>query len=271
MVQVFATSCPEGLVLRSIPVGLLIAIVAASPGAAAVPADGYSIQQVYPHDTGAFTEGLLYLEGDLIESTGRQGASEVRRVRLRDGVVLQSAKAPPAVFGEGLVNWRDRLYSLTWRDGIGFVWDLKSLKRLSSFQYAGEGWSLTRNASQLIMSDGTSTLKFLDPRSLKVKRRLQVTADGKPVVNLNELEWVKGEIFANVWLTNKIARIDPATGQVRAWLDLSGLPEARQQGDVDAVLNGIAYDSAHDRLFVTGKMWPHIYQISLKPLKAEAR
>lgn len=262
---------PEGVYLRFPTACILIALGLARPSLAAVPVGGYAIEQVYPHDTGAFTEGLLYLHGDLIESTGRQGASEIRRVRLKDGAVLQSARAPASVFGEGVVNWGDRLYSLTWQDEIGFIWDLKSFRRVGAFRYSGEGWSLTRNDRNLIMSDGTAVLKFLDPVSLKVVRRVTVTADGKPVVNLNELEWVKGEIFANVWMTNRIARIDPASGQVKAWLDLTGLPETLQQGDVDAVLNGIAYDPARDRLFVTGKMWPHLYQIALKPPKAPAR
>lgn len=262
-----ALSRLEGSSLRSLFRGVLLALAVATSSPAATPIGGFTIQQVYPHDRGAFTQGLLYHQGDLIESTGRLGASEIRRVRLRDGVVLQSQKAPAAVFGEGVVNWGQRLYSLTWRDEIGFVWDLKTLKRLARFRYVGEGWALTQNGKQLIMSDGTPTLKFLDPKTLKVVRRLKVTADGEPVPNLNELEWVKGEIFANVWLTNRIARIDPATGRVRAWLDLSGLPETFQQEDVDAVANGIAYDPAQDRLFVTGKLWPHLYQIILKPPK----
>ncbi len=256
--------------LRWFPSVVLLVLGAASAAFAAVPVGGYDIQKVYPHDPAAFTEGLLYLQGDFIESTGQKGSSGVRRVRLRDGIVVQAEKAPATVFGEGVVDWGNRLYSLTWQDEIGFIWDLKSLKRLSSFRYEGEGWALTRNDRHLIMSDGTATLKVLDPETLKVLRRIRVTADGKPVVNLNELEWVKGEIFANVWMTNRIARIDPATGRVRAWLELSGLPETLQHVDPDAVLNGIAYDQVHDRLFVTGKMWPHIYQISLRPPKDPA-
>jgi len=250
--------------LRFFFAGLLIAFFNFPPAVSAVPVGGYAVQRVYPHDTGAFTEGLLYLGGNLIESTGRKGESDIRRVRLADGVVLQSVKVPAAVFGEGIVNWGQHFYSLTWQDEIGFVWDQKTLKRLSGFRYDGEGWALTQNGKYLIMSDGTATLKILNPKSLKIVRKLRVTADGRPVLNLNELEWVKGEIFANVWMTHRIARIDPSTGRVRAWLDLTGLPETLQQGDPDAVLNGIAYDSAGDRLFVTGKMWPHVYQIVLK-------
>jgi glutaminyl-peptide cyclotransferase len=257
--------------LRAQLAGLLLAFLGLASTHAAVPVGGYKIQRVYPHDTGAFTEGLLYLDGDIIESTGQTGASSIRRVRLADGAVLQSAKAPAEVFGEGVVNWGDRLYSLTWQDEIGFVWDRKTFKRLSNFHYSGEGWALTQSGKQLIMSDGTATLKFLDPKSLKVVRRLQITADGRPVTRLNELEWVKGEIFANVWMTNRIARIDPVTGRVRAWLDLTGLPETLLHGDLDAVLNGIAYDPVQDRLFVTGKMWPHLYQISLSPLEGAHR
>ena len=261
----------EGYRVRATLAAIFIVILGYSSAAVAVPVGGFKVQRVYPHDPKAFTEGLLYLDGDLIESTGLAGASDIRRVRLVDGVVLQLARPPAEVFGEGVVNWGDCLYSLTWQDEIGFIWDRNSVRRLSSFKYSGEGWALTQNGKQLIMSDGSATLKFLDPKSLKILRRLHVTADGRPVLRLNEIEWVKGEIFANVWMTNRIARIDPSTGRVRAWLDLSGLPEAQQHGDPDAVLNGIAYDSAHDRLFVTGKMWPHLYQISLKPLEGADR
>ena len=248
----------------------LVAVMAGGPAAALVPVQGYEVRASYPHDTGAFTEGLFYLDGVLFESTGLEGRSSIRKVRLKDGVVLQSKALSPAYFGEGIVNWGGELISLTWRDGVGFRWDLKSFAQKGSFRYPGEGWALTQDGKRIIMSDGTPTLRFLDPRTLKETGRLRVTADGRPVPNLNELEWVRGEILANIWLTNRIARIDPRTGAVKGWIDMSGLPETGPGRDPDAVLNGIAYDRDHDRLFVTGKNWPRLYEIVLKPVKAAA-
>jgi glutamine cyclotransferase len=235
----------------------------ADPPAGAIPVQGVQVRTAYPHDVGAFTEGLLYLDGDIYESTGLEGRSDIRRVRLADGVVLQSQAIDPDLFGEGIVNWGDDLISLTWRDGVGFRWDRKTLTRKGSFRYRGEGWSLTQDGKRLIMSDGTPWLRFLDPRTLKETGRVKVTADGQPVRNLNELEWVKDEVLANIWLTHRIARIDPATGRVKGWIDLSSLPEVRMGLGPDAVANGIAYDAAKDRLFVTGKNWPHLYEIGL--------
>ena len=246
-------------------------LLLALPAAAAVPTDGFAIKHIYPHDTGAFTEGLFYFHGDLFESTGLQGQSNIRRVRLADGAVLQSVAIEPNLFGEGIVNWGGEIISLTWRDQVGFRWDLKTLTRKKVFRYAGEGWALTQDGRHLIMSDGSPVLTFRDPVTFKIVRRLQVTADGRPVGNLNELEWVKGEILANIWETHLIARIDPASGKVKAWIDLSGLPETSSAGNSDAVLNGIAYDREHDRLFVTGKDWPHLYEIQLRPPPKAAR
>lgn len=244
----------------------LIAVLALAPAAEALPVSGYQVVATYPHDPGAYTEGLFYLNGLLYESTGELGRSNIRKVRLEDGAVLQIQPIAANLFGEGIVNFGDELISLTWRDQTGFRWDLKTLKLRASFHYAGEGWALTQNGRELIMSDGTPALRFLDPHTLKERRRIIVTADGRPVVNLNELEWVKGEILANIWQTNRIARIDPATGVVKGWIDLTGLPETvTLREDPDSVLNGIAYDRAHDRLFVTGKNWPHLYEIRLKP------
>ncbi|WP_394762792.1 glutaminyl-peptide cyclotransferase [Phenylobacterium sp.] len=254
------------LVQALVGMGLLSATVA-PPAVAAVPTGGLAIKHIYPHDTGAFTEGLFYLGGDLFESTGMPGRSDVRRVRLVDGVVLQAQPIAANLFGEGIVNWGGEILSLTWQDQIGFRWDLKALKPKTSFRYAGEGWALTQDGKHLIMSDGTPILRFRDPVTFKEVRHIQVTADGRPVPNLNELEWVKGEILANVWQTHLIARIDPVTGKVKAWIDLGSLPET-QGGNPDAVLNGIAYDREHDRLFVTGKYWPHLYEIRLTPPKA---
>lgn len=234
-----------------------------APASAGPPVQGVEVRAAYPHDVGAFTEGLIYVGGELYESTGMEGRSEIRRVRLTDGAILQSKAIEPDLFGEGVVNWGDELISLTWRDGIGFRWDRRTLTRKGSFSYLGEGWSLTQDGKRLIMSDGTPWLRFLDPMTLKETGRVKVTAEGRPVRNLNELEWVKGEVLANIWLTNRIARIDPATGRVKGWIDLSSLPEISMGLGPDAVPNGIAYDHDKGRLFVTGKNWPHLYEIGL--------
>jgi len=238
---------------------------------AAAPIQGYVVKAVYPHDDQAYTEGLFYLHGLLFESTGIEGRSTIRKVRLKDGVVLQSRSLAPDLFGEGIVNWGDEIVSLTWRNEVGFRWNLKTLARKATFHYRGEGWALTQDGKNLIMSDGSPTLRVLDPVTLREVRRIAVTADGQPVFNLNELEWVKGEIFANIWQTNQIARIDPRTGVVKAWIDLTGLPETLRSRDADAVLNGIAYDREHDRLFVTGKNWPHLYEVGLTTPKGASR
>lgn len=256
--------------LSKLGLGLVLALSLAAcgaPASAGPPVQDAVIRATYPHDAGAYTEGLFYLDGEIFESTGMEGRSEVRRVRLSDGAVLQAGAIEPDLFGEGVVNWGGELVSLTWRDGIGFRWDLKTLTRKGTFRYLGEGWGLTQDGRRLIMSDGTPWLRFLDPATLKETGRVKVTADGRPVRNLNELEWVKGEVLANIWLTNRIARIDPATGQVKGWIDLSGLPETRMGLGQDAVANGIAYDRQHDRLFVTGKNWPHLYEIGLTAAK----
>ncbi|WP_240609545.1 glutaminyl-peptide cyclotransferase [Phenylobacterium deserti] len=239
-----------------------LALAACSQPAAALPFYGYEVKASYPHDSRAYTQGLLYLNGDLYESTGQVGRSSIRRVRLKDGAVLQMQPLPPGVFGEGLVNWGDELISFTWRDQVGYRWDLKTLKQRSTFTYPGEGWGLTQNGKELIMSDGTPFLRVLEPKTFKELRRIPVTANGKPVFNLNEIEWVKGEVWANVWQTPLIVRINPADGKVTGVIDLSGLPEAKAQ-DHDSVLNGIAYDAKGDRLFVTGKNWPRLYEIKL--------
>lgn len=243
-------------------------LIAGSAAAASAPVGGIVLRQVYPHDPHAFTEGLFYLGGELFESTGMPGQSDVRRVRLSDGQVLQSHALDPRLFGEGIVNWGREVVSLTWQDHIGYRWDRRTLTQTSAFHYPGEGWALTQDGRRLIMSDGTSTLRVLDPLTFRELRRIKVTDAGQPVDQLNELEWVKGEILANIWHTNFIARIDPVTGHIKAWIDLSSLPEAAVSPAPDAVANGIAYDREHDRLFVTGKYWPHLYEVSLMPPKA---
>jgi glutamine cyclotransferase len=229
-----------------------------------IPVSGVRIVHAYPHDRNAFTEGLFYRGGRLFESTGLEGRSDIREVRLEDGKVLRRVALPPNLFGEGIVDWGKEIVSLTWQGGQGFRWDLASFRQTGQFRYSGEGWALTRNASEIVMSDGTPTLRFLDPKTLKVRRTLKVTEDGQPVRNLNELEWVKGEIFANIWLTDQIVRIDPKSGRVVGQIDLAPLVQANRS-DEDSVANGIAYDSARDRLFVTGKNWAKLYEVKLVP------
>jgi len=218
----------------------------------------------YPHDATAFTEGLLFLDGTLYESTGQYGSSQIRQVRLEDGTVLRAITLPDVYFGEGIVDWGDELISLTWQNGVGFRWNRASFDMTGSFGYPGEGWALTQDGTRIIMSDGTAELRFLDPETLEETGRITVTDGGKPVRMLNELEYVKGEILANVWMTDRIARIDPKTGKVIDWIDLAKLSRGLNLSSYDAVLNGIAYDAAHDRLFVTGKYWPKLYEILLR-------
>jgi glutamine cyclotransferase len=229
------------------------------------PVYTYSVVASFPHDPGAFTEGLFYRDGFLYEATGLEKRSDIRKTRLETGEVLMRSAIPPQYFGEGIIDWKGKLIELTWKNQMGFVYDEETFKPLSIFNYRGEGWALTKDDHRLIMSDGTSQLRFLDPETLQETGRLNVTDQGKPIDQLNELEWVKGEILANIWQTNRIARIDPKTGHVVGWIDLTGLlSEADRGGRSVDVLNGIAYDAAKDRLFVTGKFWPKIYQIKLK-------
>lgn len=234
------------------------------PATAATPEYGYRVVHAYPHDPSAFTEGLFYRDGFLYESTGKEGRSFVRKEKLETGQVLQSRSIDAQYFGEGIVAWKDRLYELTWRSQIGFIYDLATLKPFATFTYPGEGWALTHDDRRLIMSDGTPELRFLDPTTLKELGRVRVTDHGRAVENLNELEYVHGEVLANIWQTNRIARIDPRTGKVTGWIDLAGLlPVGETPADPDAVLNGIAYDAKGDRLFVTGKLWPKVFEIKL--------
>ncbi len=242
-----------------------IAAMAPAGVKAAVPEYTAAVVHTYPHDPAAFTEGLLYHGGFLYESTGRSGQSSIREVTLETGAVIRRMDIEPNYFGEGIVIWKDRLIELTWKNEIGFVYDLKTFKRRSDFHYAGEGWALTHDGSHLIMSDGTPDLRILDPDTFGDRGHIHVTCDGREVHKLNELEWVKGEIYANIWLTNVIARIDPATGHIAGLIDLSDLAAATVKPEGDNVLNGIAYDAAADRLFVTGKLWPKLYQIKLSP------
>jgi glutamine cyclotransferase len=227
------------------------------------PVSSYKVVKIYPHDRAAFTQGLVYLDGVLYEGTGLNGKSSIRKVRLENGEVLQQQPLDARYFGEGIVVWGKTLIQLTWQSEIGFVYDLATFKPIKSFTYTGEGWGLTHDGKRLIMSNGTSTLRFLDPVTLKEAGKLTVRQGTRPVEHLNELEFVKGEILANVWQTDRIARISPRTGQVTGWIDLSGLLDPRDAHGVD-VLNGIAYDAAGDRLFVTGKLWPKLFELRLE-------
>lgn len=235
-------------------------------GAAGAPVPVYSYQVVrsFPHDPGAFTQGLIFRNGFLYEGTGLFGQSGIRKVKLETGEVLQSKPIARQYFGEGITDWNGALIQITWQSGVGFVYDLNTFEQTKTFSYKGEGWGLTHDGTRLIMSDGQpeGALRFLDPVTLKETGRIIVRDARGPVTNLNELEYVKGEIFANIWQTDRIARISPKDGRVTGWIDLSGLlPQAEHAPN--AVLNGIAYDAAGDRLFVTGKLWPRIFEIKL--------
>ena len=236
-----------------------------SPGS--TPTYTYQIVQSYPHDPMAFTQGLVFHKGHLYEGTGLRGRSSLRRVMLKTGKVLKVRWLPPHLFGEGLTIHRDRIIQLTWISRQGFVYDTTGFRLLRKFVYPTEGWGLTHDGSRLILSDGTSTLYFLDPDTFKEVRRIAVSDRGKPVKRLNELEHINGEVYANIWNTNHIAKVDPRTGRVNGWIDLSGLLEASSRlGQQVGVLNGIAYDRTEKRLFVTGKLWPRLFEIRLIPL-----
>ena len=259
-----------GLVSRIVVVAFIMVISSRhTPGFAAwaqvpqgLPLYGYQIVRVYPHDPRAFTQGLQYLDGVLYEGTGQVGESSIRRVELETGKVLQKRDVPPPHFGEGITVWKNELIELTWKSNVAFVYDKKTFAPRRTFKYAGEGWGLTQDATNLYMSDGSDELRVLDPSTFVERRRIKVTLAGAPLRDLNELEWVKGEIFANVWMTDHIARIAPSSGKVAGYIDLRGLLSASERATTD-VLNGIAYDAAHDRLFITGKWWPKLFEIKL--------
>lgn len=230
----------------------------------------YEIVASYPHDPEAFVQGLVYYGGYLYESTGLYGQSSLRRVKLLDGEIQQITHLPPSVFGEGITIFNDLIIQLTWREGQGYVYDLATFDLLQTFKIAKEGWGLTNDGEHLIMSDGTSMLSYLDPQTFAVVHQIEVVDSHGSVKLLNELEYINGEIYANVWLSNHIVRINPANGQVIGWIDLSGLMEITSlDRDVVDVLNGIAYDDIQGRLFVTGKLWPRIYEIRLVPQTPE--
>lgn len=228
---------------------------------------GYRVANAYPHDPEAFTQGLLYYQGVFYEGTGLWGRSSIRKVELETGKVLQVEAIAPEHFGEGIALWGDELIQLTWRSNVGFVYDRETFAPLHEFSYPTEGWGITHDGRRLIVSDGTSTLYFWDPATFKETGRIEVKDGDQPVVNLNELEYVDGQVFANVWQSDRIARIDPDAGRVLGWIDLKGLLSAQDRAGTEDVLNGIAYDAQGKRLFVTGKLWPKVFEIELVPAR----
>jgi glutaminyl-peptide cyclotransferase len=230
----------------------------------------YRVIHAYPHDQHAFTQGLVYLDGHLYESTGIRGQSTLREEDLETGRILRMQLVSDKYFAEGLTEWKNTLIQLTWQSHIALVYDRATFRLLRTFHYDGEGWGLTHDAKSLILSDGTATLRFYDPDTFKQLRRITVKDGSKPVTYLNELEFIHGQIYANVWHSNRIARISPTNGRVLGWIDLKDLMPRDQLSSDEAVLNGIAYDSVHDRLFITGKLWPKVFEIAVSSEPAKA-
>jgi glutaminyl-peptide cyclotransferase len=244
---------------------ITITLIAAASGQAA---DTYRMIRAYPHDQHAFTQGLVYVNGHLYESTGIKGQSSLREEDLETGGILRMQIDSDQYFAEGLTDWKDTLIQLTWQSHIALVYDRATFRLLRTFHYDGEGWGLTHDAKSLILSDGTATLRFFDPDTFKELRRITVTDHGKPIKWLNELEFIHGEIYANVWHSNRIARISPASGRVLGWIDLKDLMPRDQLSSDEAVLNGIAYDAGHNRISLTGKLWPKVFEIDVVPERA---
>lgn len=283
---VHARSLARGPIFSTLvgAIGLLLALAGAgcggadpapfeSPRAAAPPQVGaapirvqhfgYEVVNTYPHDPGAFTQGLLYHDGALYESTGLNGRSSLRKVDLATGRILQRVEVPADYFAEGLALHQNQLYQLTWQNRLGFIYDLATFRVKRNFNYRGEGWGLATDQRSLIMSDGTHRLRFLDPENLDPQREVEVMDGDRQISLLNELEFVRGEVWANIWQSDRLVRINPETGRVTGWVNLAGLlPAADRLTGVD-VLNGIAYDATGDRLFVTGKLWPKLFEIRL--------
>ncbi len=247
---------------RRIPSALFICLCLA---ALAPAADTYRVVHTYPHDPHAFTQGLVFVDGHLYESTGLNGQSSLRMVDLESGRVVQTQPVDSKYFAEGLTTWGSTLVQLTWESHTALVYDRFSFRVLRTFSYAGQGWGLTGDGKSLILSDGTATLRFFDPAAFHEVRRILVKDGPEPVLYLNELEYIHGQIYANIWHSDRIARIDPGTGKVLGWIDLKGLLPENEHSSPEAVLNGIAYDPAHNRLFVTGKLWPKLFEIEVIP------
>jgi glutaminyl-peptide cyclotransferase len=226
-----------------------------------VPIYGYEVVHVWPHDQGAFTQGLVFHDGKLLESAGQVGRSNLRRVELETGKVLQKVDVPEPYFAEGITLLKGKIYQLTWQHQLGFIYDAWTFEKIGKFDYQGEGWGLTNDGQSLLLSDGTNRIRFLDPDNFQARKTIAVLDGSMPVIEINELEYVQGEIYANIWHDDRIVRIDPQTGRVVGWIDLKGLLARGEVHDEEAVLNGIAYDDANGRLFVTGKLWPKLFEI----------
>jgi len=259
-------SSHRGLLQRRLPLILLSLFVFLSATSChSLQSDSYKIVHVYPHDAQAFTQGLVYESGVLYESTGLYGQSSLRADNLKTGAVLQRVDLPTKYFGEGLTNWHGTMIQLTWKADTAFVYDRFSFRLLRTLHYDCEGWGLTQDGRDLILSDGSSTLRFFEPSTFTEVRSIKVTEDGKPIANLNELEYIHGEIYANIWHNDRIIRISPRTGQVLGFINLANLLPADERTDPEAVLNGIAYDPQNGHLFVTGKLWPKLFEIAVTP------
>jgi glutaminyl-peptide cyclotransferase len=254
--------------VRKIPATLLLAVFLLGrtmASYASAPVYGYRVVAKFPHSAESYTEGFFYRDGMFYEGTGRAGQSAVHVIDPMTGANIQHRDLAGEYFGEGIVDWGPNIYEWTWKSGVCFVYDRFSLQLVKQFSYAGEGWGMTRTMQELITSDGTATLRFRDPNTFRETRHIVVRDGEKTIDQLNELEFVKGEIYANVWHTDKIARISPADGHVISWIDLAGLLPVGQMVNAESVLNGIAYDAQHDRLFVTGKQWPAVFEIKVVP------
>jgi glutamine cyclotransferase len=231
---------------------------------APVPKYGYQIVNIWPHDSNAFTQGLILMDGKLLESTGQEGRSSLRSVELETGKILKKVDVPEPYFAEGIAVLNGKVYQLTWQHHLGFIYDSQNFQRVGEFNYEGEGWGLTTDGKSLILSDGSNRLRFIDPSGFRVTKTITVTDGNTPVRELNELEFVQGEIYANIWHEDRIATIDPQSGRVTSWIDLTSLIPRDELSDPEAVLNGIAYDQANNKLYVTGKLWPRLFEIKVK-------
>jgi glutaminyl-peptide cyclotransferase len=232
-------------------------------GKQSIPIYGFEVVHVWPHDPDAFTQGLIFHDGKLLESTGEVGRSSLRRVELETGKVLQKIEVPEPYFAEGITILKGKIYQLTWQHQLGFIYDAWTFEKIGTFNYQGEGWGLTNDGQSLILSDGTNRIRFLDPDNFQVRKTIAVVDKGMPVNEINELEYVQGEIYANIWHADRIIRIEPQTGRIAGWIDLTGLLPPNEVQDEEAVLNGIAYDETSSRLLVTGKLWPKLFEIRL--------
>ncbi len=254
-----------GRIFSLLPLVLAVAPAQEKPAPAAIPVEVAQIVKRYPHDTRAFTEGLFIDRGELFESTGEEGRSSVRQVDLPSGKVLRSVSIPASQFGEGIAPWQGQILSLTWQDKIGYRWNRKTFQKLGTFSYEGEGWALTSTGRELVMSDGTDVLRFIDPAKFTVKRTLSVTINGRPLKLINELEWVDGLVYANIWMTDAAVKIDPVSGKVVGVIDLRQMHQAAGAFGRDQVANGIAWDAKTRKLYMTGKEWPALFEVKLVP------